>query len=68
MGAECGLIPTIPAARGRVAWTGVYRSTGENRTVLLSQDFETGRWEEWFGPEDLQLDLGSFYFAGIIPG
>jgi hypothetical protein len=47
--------------------TGVYQSTGENHTVLLSHDFGTGEWEEWFGPEDLQLDLGSFYFAAIIP-
>ena len=59
--------PALAAGDGRVAWTVSYQSTGENSTVLLSHDFGTGKWEEWFGPQDLHMDLGSFYFAGIIP-
>jgi hypothetical protein len=59
--------PSVAGGDGRVALGAVYQSTGENHTVLLSHDFETGKWEEWFGPEDLQVDFGSYYFAGIIP-
>lgn len=58
--------PAVVAGHGGMAWTVVYQSTAENATVLLSHDFATGEWQEWFRPEDMQLDLGSFYFAGIV--
>jgi len=58
--------PSLAAGDGRVAWTVAYQSTAENTTVLLSHDFDTGKWEEWFRPEDLQVNLGSFYVAGLV--
>ncbi len=59
--------PSLITGDGSRAWTVVYKSTGENHTVLLSRDFGSGKWEEWFRPEDMQVDLGSLYFAAIIP-
>ena len=48
------------------AWTVVPQSTADNETVLLSHDFTTGGWEEWFRSEDMQVDLGSFGFAAVV--
>lgn len=48
------------------AWTVVPQSTADNETVLLSHDFTTGDWEEWFRSGDMQLDLGSFGFAAVV--
>lgn len=59
--------PWLVTADGNRAWTVVYQSTSDNHTVLLSRDFGSGKWEEWFRPEDMQVDLGSFYFAALIP-
>jgi hypothetical protein len=59
--------PILLSGDGNMAWTVIYQSTTENETVLLSHDFTTGSWEEWFGSEDMQIDLGTYYFAGIVP-
>ncbi len=57
--------PSLLSGDGSRAWTVVYQSTADNETVLLSHDFTSGAWEEWFGSEDMQADWGPFYFAGI---
>ena len=59
--------PSVVTADGGVAWTVVYQSTSNNHTVLLSHDFGSGKWEEWFRTQDMQVDLDSFHFAGLVP-
>jgi len=59
--------PSLLSNDGANAWTVVPQSTADNETVLLSHDFTTGGWEEWFRSEDMQVDLGSFGFAAILP-
>jgi hypothetical protein len=59
--------PWQVSADGSRAWTVVGQSTSTNHTVLLSHDFVSGKWAEWFRPEDMQVDLGNFYFASLIP-
>lgn len=58
--------PTLLSNDATKAWTVVPQSTADNETVLLSHDFATGSWQEWFGSEDMQADWGSFYFSGIV--
>ena len=58
--------PTLLSRDGNRAWAVVYQSTSTNHTVLLSRDFGSGKWEEWFRPEDMQVDLDRVYFLRII--
>jgi hypothetical protein len=58
--------PTLLSSDGNRAWTVVYQSTADNETVLLSHDFATSAWEEWFRSEDMLVDLGSLGFAAIV--
>lgn len=58
--------PSLLSNDGTNAWTVVSQSTVYNKTVLLSHDFTTGDWREWFRSEDMQVDLGSFAFAAVV--
>ncbi len=51
------------------AWTSLEGGQWESgaEAALLSYDFQTGVWQEWLGPEDLQVDLGPYHFEAIIP-
>ena len=60
--------PTLLSGDGSRAWTVVYQSTADNETVLLSHDFTTGAWEEWFRSEDMQVDWDPFSFVDIALG
>jgi len=60
--------PTLLSGDGSRAWTVVYQSTADNETVLLSHDFTTGAWEEWFRSEDMQVDWEPFSFVDIALG
>jgi hypothetical protein len=52
--------------RPGLPWKGGNGKSGGD-AAPLSHDFRTGAWQEWLGPEDLQVDLGRYYFVAIIP-
>ena len=58
--------PSLLSNDAAKAWTVVPQSTADNETVLLSHDFKTGAWEEWFRSEDMRVDLGPFGFAAVV--
>jgi hypothetical protein len=58
--------PTLLSNDGTRAWTIVPQSTGDNETVLLSHDFTTGAWEEWFGSEDMQGGWGALSLTRVV--
>ena len=60
--------PGQTSGDGKVAWTIISPSTSQiTQSYLLSHDFKSGNWEEWFRQQDMRTDIGAFSLAALIP-